>query len=146
MLDRAINLLSIFCFVLVLAVTYSNTYRAWMHVNSWEKEWVKKPNVFDQFDNEAQKTKTTYDLEKVISALGKANQANDYKAVAVIEELLEANFSATGKVHVRIAHDELIDILVYLLVSCLSFSVPLCLNYIRHGKFRIWNKHMSAKI
>lgn len=144
MIDRTINLISIFCIAFICAVTGYVTYDSWVSTKHWEKVWImnkdRKPNPFDQFDDPNQVQKIL-EPERILSALKNAEKAFDFDAVARLKEHLESNYKPTGEVKIRFSEKDLTHILLALFISSLSLIVPLSVNYVRHAKCRLWNKN-----
>jgi hypothetical protein len=139
MFDRVINLITALSLVIIISNLTFSSFDAWNSTKFWEMNWSqKKVNVFDQFD-EKPSNSTKHSLEKVIKAIKGAKNANDFPAMQQLEEYLETNFEATEEVKIRYSSEEKEYIFISFLISLLTLIIPLSINYIKNGKFRLWN-------
>ena len=140
MIDRFINLLTILSAMIIVTTLAISSYDAWQSTDSWEKKWVSKPeNVFDKFD-EKPLGSVKHSPEQIINAIDKARIAGDYSASRELESYLLNNFEDTGEVSIRFSPSEKEFVLIAFLISLLTLTIPLSINYIKNSKFRLWNK------
>ncbi|MBA3580980.1 MAG: hypothetical protein H0W44_00860 [Gammaproteobacteria bacterium] len=130
MIDRAINLITLLFLLLALIVLMSNTYIAWLKVESWEQSWV----VIEDAEKE-------YTSEQLLTAIKNAQSKNEYSDAYRIEEILKSVYKPSGNVSVRVNTSELVDIAIYTISILLLLVIPISINYIRRGVFSLWNKN-----
>jgi hypothetical protein len=128
MIDRAINLLVLGVFLAALASLGFGLHRAWVSTDAWDKEWAAKNDE-----------ELPYSAEEVLNAMRKANSAGASKDVAKLRQYLEEHFRPTGNVSVRFTVMEIWESVLFLLIPTVLLVIPMSINYVRHGKFRIWN-------
>jgi hypothetical protein len=130
MIDRAINIITLLIFLLALIVIGVNTYGAWIYIEPWEQGWSANENVEYKVESER--------LTQAIKvALDKKEYSDSYR----LREILENNYTETGVIKTRINAKETVETVQYVLLVFTLLIIPLCFNYIRHGKFKIWNKN-----
>ena len=130
MIDRTINLATLFIFLFALIIFCFNLYIFWGESESWEKVWVS-----------TEQSPQEISAEQMITAIKGARDAEAYSDIYRFEELLKENYRFTGEITVRLNMTELSLTLLYTCITLLLLLVPLSLNYVRHGIFKIWNKH-----
>lgn len=128
MIDRTINLLSIFIFLVALIVLAVNVNDSWTKTEPWEQKWIAIKNVEQK-----------YDSDKLIIAIKKAHEQNEYSDVYTLEETLESMYKPSGEILTRFNAYEIQQIVEYVLLTLLFLVVPVSINYVRHGKFKLWN-------
>jgi len=129
MIDRSLNILTLIILLLVVLVVLSNLHFAWEQSELWEQEWLPKNNV-----------EQTHTPEELIAALRNARAQREIADSLKLEDSLKAMYWSSGKVNKRFNPSEIQDIAAYSLLSLLLLIIPLSVNYIRHGKFKLWNK------
>ena len=129
MLDRATNLTVVFLVALALVVLAVNVSDSWRSTRPWDQGWALRA------DNTPK-----YDAERLLKAMRGASEAGDYSAVSTLQEALEADYKPSGEVYVRLTRSEILEALAYFGLVLLLLIVPLSLNYVRHGKFWLWNR------
>jgi hypothetical protein len=118
---------------LVLALLALSTVEAWNSNDPWDEEWrpiAGKP--------------TTGTSAEMIGAIRNATKSNVY-AASMLREDLEANYERTGNVTVRFSASELFTIGVQAGGVLMFLLVPVSIDYVRHGRFRIWNPPQVGK-
>lgn len=128
MIDRAINLLVI-CVLLIAMISLAvGLHRAWEETDAWNKEWTSTT------DGELR-----YSPEEVLTAMRKADSVGARNDVEKLREYLNENFRPTGRISVRFTIREIWESFLFLVIPAFLLVVPVSLNYVRHGKFRVWN-------
>ena len=92
--------------------------------------------AWSAIDNVEQK----YKSEKLITAIKNAREQHEYSDAFKLEEVLESMYKPSGNVYTRFNNSEVVEIAMYVSGTLLLLLIPACLNYIRHGSFRLWNK------
>ena len=137
MIDRVINLTSLLSIVAVITFTSLEIYNAWNTTYLWDAEWeLPKEKVLDQFDQV--KGADRWSPKEIVSALKSAKFAGDHSASNRLEKYLFKNYVKTEK-KIRFNDQEKKEIVITFLISLLSLLVPFSINYVKHGKFRLWN-------
>ena len=138
MIDRTLNLIFLFCILLIIITVICGVNDALQRSEVWEQEWIERTigckNTSDQFDDHKH-----YELDELIIAIKNLRLANDYSAAQQLENYLRKNYKAIG-VTTIISKRELNEILFYTAIVSLFLLFPICANYIRHGRFRVWNR------
>lgn len=129
MIDRAINLLTMFIFLVALIVLIAKLSDSWTQTEIWEQKWVGMKNV-----------KQEYDSNKLIAAIKNANEQDEYSDAYTLEEVLKSMYKPSGEVLIRFNTYEIKEIIQYVLFTLLLLVVPISINYVRHGKFKLWNE------
>lgn len=129
MLDRLTNLLVLFTLTAALVVLAISLHTAWSTTAPWEKEWVAKSGA-----------QPTYSVEKVLTAIRNATASHAYEDAQKLENILEREFVPTGKILVNVSWFELSELAITVFSVLLILVIPLSLNYVRHSKFKIWNR------
>ncbi len=129
MLDRLTNLLVLFTLAAALVVLAMSLHNAWSTTAPWEKEWVAKPGA-----------QPSHTAEEVLTAIRNATAAHAYEDAQKLENILEREFEPSGKILVHLSWLELSEAAIAVFATLLILIIPLSLNYVRHGKFRLWNR------
>jgi len=103
-------------------------YIAWTSTHPWEKEWIVRSGA-----------QPKHPATTILKAMQNARAAGDDHAVSEFGDYLHQNFQSTGKVLVHFTGKEDWHILLFLVIPLSFLVLPGSLNYVRHGKFRIWN-------
>ena len=114
---------------LVLIVLASNLRDAWVNSEPWEQKWVA-------INNEEQK----YDSDKLVTAIKNARSQNEYSDAYKLEDALESMYKPSGEVLNRFNTHEVQNTAGYVFLALLLLIAPVSVNYVRHGKFKLWNK------
>jgi hypothetical protein len=133
MLDRLTNLLAAIIALIVTATLGANLVSDWKRTEPWDQEWAPRLN------NPAPQT-----ARELTTAMMNASGANDYKAVQVLRSHLETHFEPSGVVTTRFSKSELAETAIFVALSVLLFLLPCSLNYVRRGRFRLWNKQLGS--
>lgn len=128
MIDRTINLLTIFIFLVAFIVLVVNVNDSWTKTEPWEQKWIVIKNVEQK-----------YDSDKLITAIKNANEQSEYSDAYILEETLKSMYKPSGEVLIRFNAYEMQQIIGYVLLTLLLLVVPVSINYVRHGKFKLWN-------
>lgn len=128
MIDRAINLLVVCVFLIAMVSLAVGLHRAWEETDAWDKEWTSTT------DGELR-----HSAEDVLTAMRKADSVGASNDVEKLREYLNENFRPTGTVSVRFTAREIWESLLFLIIPAFLLVLPISLNYVRHGKFRVWN-------
>lgn len=132
MLDRLTNLLVLLVAALALAAFGVSWAEAWNSTNPWEEEWrpiVGKPALHAATD--------------ITNAIKNATGSNSYADANSLRQYLEANYERTGSISVRISAEETMKIFAWIGATLLLLFIPVAINYVRHGRFRIWNRQQA---
>jgi disulfide bond formation protein DsbB len=133
MLDRTTNLLVLLIVVLALAALGFGFRHAWGETPIWEQQWVAKAGV-----------QPSIPADQLLTALKNATAAEAYDHVATLENALRKDFEPIGASFLHILSNNLFAMGKVAGVVFLFLVVPVSLNYVRHGKFRLWNRDASA--
>tara|TARA_R110000772_G_scaffold223546_1_gene334089 strand:- start:8563 stop:8979 length:417 start_codon:yes stop_codon:yes gene_type:complete len=128
MIDRISNLLVLFIFSAALLILSLFLKNAWDYSEPLEKQWVLKTDAHP---------KNTVD--ELLGALYRAEKADDEEAVRYFRNRLETDYKPSDEILVRFNSNELVVAAVASSVPLLFLIIPLSLNYIRHGKLKVWN-------
>jgi len=129
MIDRATNLLVLFIIFVTIIVFGDTTVDKWRHSEPWEKAWVlKNPSVPAPLDSKT-----------LVTAYRNAYNAENHAAASRFLEITEQFFTPSA-VLVRFSESEIRELATILLISPLYLLLPICLNYLRHGGVRLWNR------
>lgn len=129
MLDRLTNLIAVFAMsasILAGAVCIRN---AWMHTAPWDQEWAPR-----------QATTPSHSAEEIVRAMQNASSEGELADATKLETYLRSDFRPTGKVLRRFTSEELADVCIAFLQPLLLLAIPMSMNYLRHGKLRVWNR------
>ena len=85
-----------------------------------------------------------YSVEQIDSAIQRAVEAGDPKAVRELSRYRHHYY--TEEVHTRINRSELIEAAGFFGLCLLLLIVPISMNYIRCGRFRLWNPSAPESI
>lgn len=129
MIDRAVNLLTLFIVFLALIVLASNLHDAWVKSEPWEQKW-----------SEIKGKEQKYESDKLITAIKNARDQHEYSDAYKLEEALESMYRPSGEVLKRFNALEIQSTTEYVSLALLLLIVPISINYVRHGKFKLWNK------
>lgn len=117
-----------FIFLVALIVLVVNVNDAWTKTEPWEQKWIANKNVEQE-----------YDSEKLILAIKSANEQHEYSDAYTLEETLNNMYKPSDEVLIRLNTYEIQQIIEYVLFTLLLLIVPVSINYVRHGKFKLWN-------
>ena len=129
MLDRLTNLLVLFILAAALIVLSNGIWNAWNTTAAWEQVWVAKPEKH-----------SPYPAEKLLTGIQKATEFNEHEDAAKLEAYLKEFYDPSGTILVHLSWPEIREVAIASLLTLLLLIVPVSLNYVRHGKFRIWNQ------
>lgn len=131
------------CVIVICAASINTVYDAWKFSKIWEQTWIindnHKSNPYSKFDVHL-KGLALQDVDVLLSAIERADKESDSEALRVLIKHLKSNFKSTDETKVRFSDTEVIDILLNILFSVMFLVLPASANYIRHGKFRLWNR------
>jgi hypothetical protein len=127
--DRLTNLLTLAAFAVAFAVGASALYDAWRTVAPWEQEWIVIPGK-----------EPKYASEQLLAGMHKASDLGEFDDANTFEVALRSDFMPMGKVLVRFNNAELFSAATSFAAALLLLLVPLSVNYLRHGAFRLWNR------
>jgi hypothetical protein len=128
-LDRTTNLLALFVIAVAMIVLGNCLESAWRNTEPWEQGWATKAGRTPK-----------YTASQLVTAMKGADAAGDYTAVEKLRTALEAGYEPSGDIQVRMTAGEILEALGNTGGVMLFLILPMSLNYIRHGSFRIWNR------
>jgi len=85
-----------------------------------------------------------YSLEQIRSAMSRARKDGNFEAMSELSQLREHYY--IEEVHTRINSSELIEAASFFGLCLLFLIVPISMNYIRCGRFRLWNPSAPESI
>jgi len=129
LIDRAVNLLTLFIVFLALIVLASNLHDAWEKSEPWEQNWIA-----------IKEKEQKYESDKLITAIKNARDQREYSDAYILEEALESMYRPSGEVLKRFNAREIQDTMEYVFLALVLLIAPISINYVRHGKFKLWNK------
>lgn len=115
--------------VVSLVVLVVNLCSGWNTTEAWEQEWVVKPGA-----------NPSHTAETMAAAIHRATEKHEYRDARTLVNALEADYKPSGKVFVRFTSAELFNTSVAVIISLLFLIAPISINYVRHGKARLWNR------
>ena len=127
MLDRLTNLLVLFILAATLIVLSNGIWNAWNITAAWEQVWVAKPEK-----------NSPHPAEELLTSIQKATEVNEHEDAAKLETYLKEFYQPSGTILVRLSWPEIREVAIASLLTLLLLIIPVSLNYVRHGKFRIW--------
>jgi hypothetical protein len=128
--NRLINLIALAALAVAFSVGANALYEAWRSVAPWEHEWAVIPGK-----------EPKHTSEQLLAGIQKANEVGAFNDANILEAALRADFLQTGKVYVRFTDSELLGAATSFSAALLLLLIPVSLNYLRHGKFRLWNRN-----
>jgi hypothetical protein len=129
MIDRTVNLLNLFIMLVVMITLATNIQDAWNKSEPWEQNWVA-----------IQGKEQTHSAARLIAAIKNARDQHEYSDVYKLEDVLESMYKPSGNVHKRFSTHEIRRAAEYVFLALLLLVIPIGINYVRHGKFKLWNK------
>ena len=129
MTDRILNVLTLAILAAALAAIAVNLTASWKHVEVWEQEWKPFPTK-----------EVNEGPGRVLEAIRNARDIGADADAATLERHLRDNYRPSGNVKVRITASEWLSTLLRALASLAFLTVPVVVNYVRHGVFRLWNR------
>ena len=131
MLDRLTNVAVILIFMASLAVLGMSVHDTWHSTQPWHKEWVAQPSASPPVPS-----------ERILLAMERAHAAQNFDDVSRLHQHLNDSYRASpsGTVLVRLTSSELRAIALYYFLALTLLFIPVLANYVRHGKFRVWNR------
>ena len=133
MLDRITNLLVLMIAAVVAITAVVSIVGAWNATNPWEEEWRLMPGK-----------SLPGSTSELVLAMKSATKAQAFSDVDTLRQYLESNYERTGNVLVRLSPDELLQISLKTCAALLLLLVPICINYIRHSRFHLWNSQQVS--
>jgi hypothetical protein len=129
MLDRLTNLfvlLAVFGTIIVFSVKLEVSWRT---TAPWEEKWIAKQGAHP-----------SHPAERLLDAMRRATVAREYEDARKLRQALDADYIRSGEVLTHFSPDEVEEALTFLAFSLLLLAAPVSFNYVRHGKFRVWNR------
>ena len=133
MIDRCINLIVILVLALGCWGFSAKLVDSWSSTPERDRVWL-----------EPEGSEPEHSAEEILSAIHRAAAAGNFDAMRELSEYRRQNY--IEEVHTRINGSELIDIAGFIGFCLLLLLVPISLNYIRHGRFRLWNASAPESI
>lgn len=130
MVDRFVNLITLLIFLVLLGTLTTTSYDAWKETKTWEQSWSPIDGVEPNFS-----------ADQIVLAIKNAQAQNEIYDVLTLKKTLEQSYKPTGEVLVRFSESELTNIFTNTCGALLLILLPLSINYVRHGRFRLWNKN-----
>ena len=135
MLNRATNLLVLLVILGALLLLAIKLNIAWHATEPWELEWNPKSG-----------TASNYSAHRLTQAIRQASAAHAINDVVALKKELEAHFEPSTIILTRFSSGEIFGALFSGAVTLVGLIVPVCLNYVRHGRFRLWNNETRNDI
>lgn len=135
MLDRLANLLVLFLIAASFAVTGNQLWSAWRNTEPWDEEWIAKAGTHPE-----------YPAKRLLEAMRKATDAYEFADAKSVRDVLEACYQPSGRVTTRFTRKEIGSTLQATFGTLMLCIIPLCMNYVRHGRFRLWNRETSRVV
>ncbi len=129
MINRAVNLLTLFVVSLMVVVFAFNMRDAWEHSEPWEQKWVAKKGKEQK-----------YKSDELTTDIRNAREQHEYSDSYKLEQALESMYQPSGEVLKRFNGYEIQKTLEDVCLTLLLLVAPVAINYVRHGKFKLWNK------
>jgi hypothetical protein len=129
MIDRITNLLVLFIIAAALLIFSFKLSESWKVTAPWEQEWHPKEGM-----------RPTLSIQEILSAMREADAIHEHDDLQVLKKALESEFIPTGVILVRLSSNEIYEALIRFVTVLGAIVFPICLNYVRHGKFRLWNR------
>ena len=142
MFDRLINVITLLICALGIGAVSLSIYYSYQDVpykyniadaKPWEK-YNDSMNVFDE----------KYSSERLRSAIESAREAGDDSAVSKLSKRYAASYTAKGVRRTRLNSMEWGNTILVIALTLSLLLVPMSINYVRHGKPRLWNREIIA--
>ena len=118
---------------MTLVVLSTTVVDAWEKSKPWEKTWIAIEGKKHQFE-----------LEDLVIAIKNANNQGEYTDAQKLEAALVSTYKPTGEITNRFNKHEIKNTAECTFVTLMLLIFPACINYIRHGRFTLWNKTKTA--
>jgi hypothetical protein len=129
MFDRLTNLIALTTLAVAFGIGANSLYEAWRLAAPWEEEWIVIPGK-----------EPKHTSEQLLAGIQKASELCEFKDANTLEAVLRSDFRPTGKVLVRFNNSELLSACTSFAAALFLLLLPVSINYLRHGKFRLWNR------
>jgi len=129
MLDRITNVLVLLIAALVVFAVSSGTLSAWRITPLEDYAWTARVGVIPSNDVDV------YFRAKALAVAGR-----DWEAADEIEAMLRKDYQQSETPVRRLNLQEIASIGMDVLPLLLAFAIPVTINYIRHARFRLWNR------
>ena len=126
MIDRCINLIVIIILAVACWGFSAKLVDSWSSTPDRDRTWVEREG-----------SEPEYSAEQMRKAMRRASADGNFEAIAQAGEYLEHHY--IEDVHTRINRAEFIEIASFFGLCLLPLLLPISLNYIRRGKFSLWN-------
>ena len=134
MIDRMVNLITLLVLFLTFVVLLASARDAWNKTEPWEQSWVAIEGA-----------EQPYSSDRLVNAIRNAKSQNAYADASRLTEILKEMYEPTGEVSTRFNRSEIKEIALFVLGTLLLLFVPASINYVRKGRFKIWNTTMPDK-
>lgn len=129
MFSRLTNLLTLAALAVALVASAEGLYDGWNSVAPWEQEWSVIPGK-----------EPKHASQQLIAAIRSASEVGAFNDADKLINALRSDFRPTGNVFIRLNESELFGAMKAGFFGLLLLLIPMSVNYLRHGRFRLWNR------
>lgn len=143
MFDRFINILTLIVVMISVGALGGNIYDEYTGVGY--RFNISDPKPWEKYNEYMVIEENVASAEKIQSAIANARSADKKDDAKRLQEYYDRSYKSDGTRRTRMNSIDFTSAFIYAGVCLLFLLIPITVNYIRHGKPKVWNSNTLNK-